>query len=44
VIIFDLIDIFDSNDMSNILYKHYIERRGFYMKRKYPFKEIRINL
>lgn len=44
VIIFDLVDIFDPNDFNNILYKHYQERRGFYIKRKYPYKEIRINL
>jgi superfamily II DNA or RNA helicase len=44
VIIFDLVDVFDPNDMTNILFKHYLERRGFYIKRKYPFKEIKINL
>ena len=44
VVIFDLVDIFDPSEMNNILYKHYIERKGFYIKRKYPFKEIRINL
>ena len=42
--IFDIVDIFDPNDMFNTLYKHYLERRGFYDKRKYPYKEIRINL
>jgi superfamily II DNA or RNA helicase len=42
--IFDLVDIFDPNDLNNILYKHYLERKGFYIKRKYPYKEIKINL
>jgi superfamily II DNA or RNA helicase len=42
--IFDLVDIFDPNDLNNILYKHYLERKGFYIKRKYPCKEIKINL
>jgi superfamily II DNA or RNA helicase len=44
VTIFDLVDIFAPKDFNNILYKHYIERRGFYVKRNYPFKEIRINI
>jgi len=30
--------------LNNILYKHYLERKGFYIKRKYPYKEIKINL
>ena len=42
--IFDLVDIFDPNEMNNILYKHYVERKKFYNKRKYPYKEIKINL
>jgi len=42
--IFDLVDIFNPNDMSNILYKHFKEREGFYNKRKYPYKIIKINL
>jgi superfamily II DNA or RNA helicase len=42
--IFDLVDIFDPKDMTNILYKHYKERERFYQKRKYPYKEIRMNL
>lgn len=36
-IIFDLVDVFDSEKPSNILYKHFEERMGFYKKRKYPF-------
>ena len=42
--IFDLVDVFDPEHMTNILYRHYEERRRFYEKRRYPFKEIRINL
>jgi superfamily II DNA or RNA helicase len=42
--IFDLVDVFSPNNLNNILYKHYLERKKFYIKRKYPFKEIRINL
>jgi superfamily II DNA or RNA helicase len=41
--IFDLVDVFDS-EMNNILYRHYIEREGFYKKRKYPFSIKKINL
>jgi superfamily II DNA or RNA helicase len=42
-IIFDLVDIFDES-MNNILYSHYKERKKFYDKRKYPYKEIKVNL
>jgi superfamily II DNA or RNA helicase len=42
-VIFDLVDVF-SPDMNNILYGHYKERMKFYNKRKYPFKEIKVNL
>lgn len=42
-VIFDLVDVF-SDKMDNILYKHYLERKRFYNKRKYPYKEVRINL
>ena len=42
-IIFDLVDIFDEK-MNNILYSHYKDRKKFYEKRKYPSKEIKINL
>ena len=41
--IFDLVDIFDTS-MSNILYKHFLEREGFYKKRNYPYKIVKINL
>lgn len=43
-IIFDLVDIFDPNNMNNILFSHYLEREGFYIKRKYPFKKIKVNI
>ena len=42
--IFDLVDIFDSNNMTNILYRHFKEREKFYIKRQYPYKIIKINL
>lgn len=44
VVIYDLVDIFDANDMNNAFYRHYKEREGFYIKRKYPYKEVKINL
>ena len=31
--IFDLVDIFDANDMNNALFRHYKERESFYIKR-----------
>ena len=42
--IFDIVDIFNPSNMNNILYNHYRERQKFYLKRKYPFKEIKMNL
>jgi superfamily II DNA or RNA helicase len=42
--IFDLVDVFDSNNMSNILFRHFKEREKFYIKRQYPYKTIKINL
>ncbi len=42
--IFDIVDVFSAKDMSNILYNHFIERSKFYKKRKYPCKEVKINL
>ena len=42
--IFDIVDIFDPVNMNNILYKHYKEREKFYKNRKYPYKEIKMNL
>ena len=43
-IIFDLVDVYDPNNMSNILFRHFKEREKFYIKRKYPYKVIKINL
>lgn len=42
--IFDLVDVFDINNMSNILFRHFKEREKFYQKRQYPYKVIKINL
>lgn len=43
--VFDIVDIyFDTKQPSNILYKHYTERKRFYTDRKYPFVELKINL
>ena len=42
--IFDLVDVFDSNNMENILFRHFKEREKFYQKRQYPYKVIKINL
>ena len=42
--IFDLVDVFSPTQLNNILYNHYKERQKFYIKRKYPFKEIKITL
>jgi predicted aldo/keto reductase-like oxidoreductase len=42
--IFDLVDVFEKEDHNNALFRHYKEREGFYIKRKYPFKIIKINL
>lgn len=42
--IFDIVDVFDPVNMNNILYKHYKEREKFYKNRKYPYKEIKMNL
>jgi superfamily II DNA or RNA helicase len=42
-LIFDIVDVF-SEKMDNVLYKHYIERRKFYEKKKYPFEEKKILL
>jgi superfamily II DNA or RNA helicase len=43
-IIFDLVDVFDSENMKNILFNHFKEREKFYQKRKYPYKVTKINL
>ena len=42
--IFDLVDVFSSKEMSNILYKHFKEREKFYIKRGYPYKIIKVNI
>lgn len=42
--IFDLVDVFNATDFSNILYRHFKERESFYIKRKYPYKIIKVNL
>lgn len=42
--IFDLVDVFNPNNLNNILYRHFKEREKFYNKRKYPYKIIKINL
>jgi superfamily II DNA or RNA helicase len=42
--IFDLVDVFSPSQMNNILYNHYKERQKFYIKRKYPFKEIKMTI
>jgi superfamily II DNA or RNA helicase len=43
-VIFDLVDVYDPKNMSNILFRHFKEREKFYIKRKYPYKVIKINL
>lgn len=43
-VIFDLVDVFNGSKLNNILYRHYIERKKFYTKRKYPFKENKVNI
>lgn len=42
--IFDLVDVFSSKEMSNILFRHFKEREKFYIKRQYPYKITKINL
>jgi superfamily II DNA or RNA helicase len=43
-LIFDIVDVFNNKKPNNILYKHFTEREKFYIKRKYPYKVININL
>jgi hypothetical protein len=39
------VDIFDDRTKNkNTLYKHYLERKGFYEKRDYPLEEKKITL
>lgn len=42
--IFDLVDVFSSKEMSNILFRHFKEREKFYIKRQYPYKITKINI
>ena len=42
--IFDLVDVYSSGEMSNILFRHFKEREKFYIKRGYPYKITKINL
>ncbi len=42
--IFDLVDVFSSKDIGNILFKHFKEREKFYIKRQYPYKIIKVNI
>ena len=42
--IFDLVDVFNSNNMGNILFRHFKEREKFYIKRQYPYKILKVNL
>jgi superfamily II DNA or RNA helicase len=44
--VFDIVDVFDGNikHATNILYKHFLERKRFYGERNYPFEELKINL
>ena len=43
-IIFDLIDVYNSKEFKNVLWRHFTEREKFYKKREYPYKIIKINL
>ncbi len=42
-LIFDLVDVF-SDKKQNILFRHWLERKKFYLKREYPFDEKMIHL
>ncbi len=42
--IFDLVDVYNSENFNNILFRHFKEREKFYIKRSYPYKIIKINL
>lgn len=42
--IFDIVDVFESENPKNTLYKHFQERESFYTKRKYPYDILKINL
>lgn len=44
--VFDIVDVFDKNlkHQANVLYKHYLARKEFYDKRKYPNDSLQVNL
>lgn len=44
VLIFDLVDVFQLEKPTNILWRHFKEREKFYQKRKYPYKILKVNL
>lgn len=44
LVVFDLVDVFDSTNFNNILYTHFKERSKFYTKRKYPYSITKIKL
>jgi superfamily II DNA or RNA helicase len=42
--IFDIVDVFDPNNMNNILFNHFKEREKFYKKRNYPYTVHKITI
>lgn len=42
--IFDIVDVYSSTELKNILYRHFLEREKFYKKRKYPYTVTKMNL
>jgi len=42
--IFDIVDVFNPVDMTNILYRQFLEREKIYINKKYPYKITKINL
>ena len=43
-LIFDIVDVFTDQNPNNLLYRHFKEREKFYIKRKYPYNSIKVNL
>ncbi len=43
-LIFDLVDVFTDQNPNNLLFRHFKEREKFYIKRKYPYNSIKVNL
>ena len=43
-LIFDLVDVYHHENFNNVLWKHFKEREKFYIKRKYPYKLIKVNI